>query len=517
MSSRPRNTASCDECRRRKLRCDAQQPRCGFCLRSNLACEASSRGKRGPKKGHLNALWNRLDQLEEMLQSRVHAPVTNETVQPILETWAQETSSGNLLGSRNLSRSGAGHLVDPTAHAELDQLYFDRVHPSFPILHQRSYMLWSKSSTKSPAQSCLQRIMWILASLLSTQFRDLIEPLYKQVKQDLGPIDSFEVESVQLWTLLTVLELMRASYGQAWISAGRVFRLVQALRYHEIDTPDKPNRSQEITGRLRTEEKRRVFWMAYLLDHLFSLRNDWPVTLSEHTICTQLPIPDEEFQAGLSTSGLFLSQAIAEPTSKISSFNTCLVLVTLCSRVLLHNRHETISKAYGDSNTDSDRQWIWLDNIVATRNRMFAQEDSTDALGTLAIVLGQVMELLFYKSGMKSADDLSFVTKECCVRASIAMGEIIRTARGLKDQHFSTVHPLMPMPLFVAAESLYENRNIGNGVFLPQLQSMIDALGNLRNVNDPGKSYLDLLPRSCIAVSLGVLKHSKRQEGEWQE
>ncbi|KAM0289154.1 hypothetical protein ACHAO9_006374 [Fusarium lateritium] len=67
------------------------------------------------------------------------------------------------------------------------------------------------------------------------------------------------------------------------------------------------------------------------------------------------------------------------------------------------------------------------------------------------------------------------------------MGEIIRTARGLKDQHFST------------------------------LRSMIDALGNLRNVNDPGKSYLDLLPRSCIAVSLGVLKHSKRQEGEWQE
>lgn len=126
--------------------------------------------------------------------------------------------------------------------------------------------------------------MWILAIILSTQFRDMIEPLYKQVKQDLEPVDSFEVENVQAWTLLTVCELMRASYSQAWISAGRVFRLVQALRYHEIDTPDKHNRPQETMDNQKIEEKRRVFWIAYFLDHLFSLRNDWPVTLNEHTV-----------------------------------------------------------------------------------------------------------------------------------------------------------------------------------------------------------------------------------------
>jgi hypothetical protein len=66
----------------------------------------------------------------------------------------------------------------------------------------------------------------------------------------------------------------------------------------------------------------------------------------------------------------------------------------------------------------------------------------------------------------------------------------------------------MPMPLFFAAELLYENRNLGNGVFLTQLRPMIEALGNLRNVNDHEKSYLDLLPSSCITASLGVLEHS---------
>ncbi|KAH7241985.1 fungal-specific transcription factor domain-containing protein [Fusarium tricinctum] len=510
MTSQPRNTTSCDECRRRKLRCDAQQPRCGFCLRSNLACEASSRGKRGPKRGHLNALRSRLGQLEEMLQGRVQSPVVIGNVQPMPAIGTQEVTFGNFDESQAVSEFEIGLSIDLTVHVELDQLYFDRVHPSFPILHQRSYMAWSRSSTKSTTRLCLQRIMWILAILLSTQFRDMIEPLYKQVKRDLELIDCFEVENVQAWTLLTVCELMRASYSQAWISAGRVFRLVQALRYHEIDTPDKHNRPQETIDNQKTEEKRRVFWMAYFLDHLFSLRNDWPVTLNEHTICTKLPIPDEEFQAGRIASGVFLSQAIAEPTPKQPLFNKCLVLVTLCGRVLLRNRHETISKAYGDCETDPNGHWNLLENIVATRNRMLSHGDSSDPLGTLAIVLGQVVELLFYKGIIKPADNSCYITKKCCAHALIAVGEIIRLAKGLKDQHVSKVHPMMPMSLFFAAEFLYENRKLGNSVFLAQLRPMIEALGNLRNVNNHEKSYLDLLPHSCISASLGVLEHSKQ-------
>jgi hypothetical protein len=120
--SRPRNTTSCDECRRRKLRCDAQQPRCGFCLRSNLACEASSRGKRGPKRGHLNALRSRLCQLEEMLQGRVQSPVVIGNAQPISAIGTQEATFGNLNESPEVSQFEAGLLIDLTVHVELYQM-----------------------------------------------------------------------------------------------------------------------------------------------------------------------------------------------------------------------------------------------------------------------------------------------------------------------------------------------------------------------------------------------------------
>lgn len=119
MSSQPRNTTSCDECRRRKLRCDAQQPQCGFCLRSNLTCEASSRGKRGPKRGHLNALRNRLGQLEEILQDRRQSPVVIGNAQPMSAIGTQEAIFGNLNESPEVSQFEIGLPIDLAVHAEL--------------------------------------------------------------------------------------------------------------------------------------------------------------------------------------------------------------------------------------------------------------------------------------------------------------------------------------------------------------------------------------------------------------
>jgi hypothetical protein len=79
---------------------------------------------------------------------------------------------------------------------------------------------------------------------------------------------------------------MRAYHRQAWMSVGRAFRFLQGMGFHEIDSLD--NNKRPPTGIadnfIETEEKRRVFWMAYLLNHLFSIRNDWPITLTEHVV-----------------------------------------------------------------------------------------------------------------------------------------------------------------------------------------------------------------------------------------
>jgi hypothetical protein len=55
--SRQRRGLACEECQRRKSRCDGRQPRCGVCEENGIICTINtSRPARGPKQGYLKAL-----------------------------------------------------------------------------------------------------------------------------------------------------------------------------------------------------------------------------------------------------------------------------------------------------------------------------------------------------------------------------------------------------------------------------------------------------------------------------
>ena len=128
--------------------------------------------------------------------------------------------------------------------------------------------------------------------------RDMTDVLYRQTKQTMESLSveadhrqgGCDIELVQAWVLIAMYESMRARHQQAWMSAGRVFRLVQGMRFHEVDktgtTADYAlyRCHEEGNDLVKIEEQRRVFWMAYLLDHLMSLRNEWPITLNEHVV-----------------------------------------------------------------------------------------------------------------------------------------------------------------------------------------------------------------------------------------
>ena len=59
--SRQRAGAACEECRRRKLRCDGKQPQCEPCFEAGVQCVTpTNHPQRGPKRGHLKALQTRM-------------------------------------------------------------------------------------------------------------------------------------------------------------------------------------------------------------------------------------------------------------------------------------------------------------------------------------------------------------------------------------------------------------------------------------------------------------------------
>ncbi|KAK4210770.1 hypothetical protein QBC37DRAFT_27922 [Rhypophila decipiens] len=96
---------ACDECRRRKLRCDRKRPRCGACGSTpSVPCDITEeRVPRGPKKGSISAIRNRIVALEKRLNtsdphtrgsSRENDPNTSYTYQGDLPSTGYMTSSG---------------------------------------------------------------------------------------------------------------------------------------------------------------------------------------------------------------------------------------------------------------------------------------------------------------------------------------------------------------------------------------------------------------------------------------
>lgn len=145
----------------------------------------------------------------------------------------------------------------------------------------------------------------------SSQFENVREAIYNETRQKLEENDLSEnnmnvvqIEQVQAWILITSYEFLRSSYQRAWFSAGRVFRLVQLLRLHELDNHSEllqmlsaSSSQEEEIGR---EERRRAFWVAYCLDRFISVQNGLPLTLNEEvvSICTPAlkpcPFTDQE-------------------------------------------------------------------------------------------------------------------------------------------------------------------------------------------------------------------------------
>ena len=219
------------------------------------------------------------------------------------------------------STAGSGRSsinVTNLMQAELDQIYFDRMHAAVPILHQRRYLSWSKLPVKTRSRDCLQYAVWATASLMSAQFQYLQDLLYPELKRMLASTSrppsssgqqlAVDVEIAQAWVLTATYEFVKTYYHEACISAGQAFRLVQLMRLHEVDHAS--NNKAATTGTsgvdfIIIEEKRRVFWMAFTLDALYSMRNNLPLAVNEHMVSVRLVSDPPRVPGRLLTQRIF--------------------------------------------------------------------------------------------------------------------------------------------------------------------------------------------------------------------
>ncbi|QQK48293.1 Zn(2)-C6 fungal-type DNA-binding domain [Penicillium digitatum] len=525
--SRQQPGLACEECRKKKLRCDRRRPQCDQCEDSGTACLVNQvRSPRGPKKGHLKALRNRIATLESMINSeqshlgpegllkgneKYHSEETAQLLSPPQEYIPNHTKTEcheMPYSIETLTMTPPDTESADVIEADLDQLYFDRVHPVVPMLHQGRYFSWSQRFNKPASYLCLQFAMWALAAASSAHLQHMRESLYTRARSgietlnhDIESSSAACLQAAQAWLLLTHYEFRYMSYRRAWLTAGRAFRIIQLAKLHEIDRlTDVGINMVHPAAWAEAEEKRRTYWLAYCLDRFLNISDEWPLSLHEEALCVYLPVSESDFQHSRSVIMDSLYDEIETSGRKLlPPFAETIVLITLCWHSVAFHRAVPRDK---ESPTDGDtwKRHTRLYQRVQERLMLVSLPPSSpelhDPMRLFTNMLANAAVIWFYNIRKTLQVEID---QEMILVSLYSAYEIVGLAKPLTRSSFFKAHAFSPMLLYLSAKFLkthVDQLSTCVPVSEDNQQKLADlkkALRVLQGGNNLATSYLELL------------------------
>ncbi|KAL2064068.1 hypothetical protein VTL71DRAFT_4562 [Oculimacula yallundae] len=330
-----RTTASrmaCAFCRRRKLKCNKELPKCQSCLKFGFDCEYVTPGTPGGMKKIEGERSSRVRQLESRL-GRVEQLLRAKNQQQ------GQGSSSSSQGSAAKNESDEVSLDEDTTSA-LEHVYFEFVHPAVNFIHPERY-----GQIRPPKY--LQHAIFAISAAVTEEYSGHRERLYNSSRKLLQEaevqnrkLDGSSLALAQSWILISFYEMLQGFFHRAWMSSSKAVRLVQMMRLHRIDAATQITNPTQIlieSGKdlIEIELRRRVFWMAFIMDRYSCISMGWPTLIDERDIRTYLPVTNEAFLNSEVEPRVFLSQAkAAQGPEQISSFACHIVLSSLCGNKL---------------------------------------------------------------------------------------------------------------------------------------------------------------------------------------
>jgi hypothetical protein len=216
----PEKTISCVSCRKRKLKCDRVKPKCGTCTRLRHECEFPERRRNlGTKRRNIKELEARLAQVETQLISESKQTASaHTTALPGGQTdWnnlgidmnLDLDDDGLLDPSFDISQPGFGFstpaptipidgfgsfdliglgLQEPLPPQqmmdELHHIYFEKHHPTVPMMHKLRYYASLDRAPHMRPPVCLRYAMWTTAaSLCPEKYSSFEGILYERARR----------------------------------------------------------------------------------------------------------------------------------------------------------------------------------------------------------------------------------------------------------------------------------------------------------------------------------------------
>ncbi|PTB64118.1 N-terminal binuclear Zn cluster-containing protein [Trichoderma citrinoviride] len=539
---------ACMICRKRKLKCDGIRPSCSTCSRLGHNCAYDEqRRKSGPKRGYVKALEERLKQVETLLKTQeppaksptkgvgmqmpnahhqANAPAAmpmpnpnmgmngderwqfnnDESPQaPPLDDFGFNANMGmpvnNMPGNFTWEMIGLG-LEEPLPPQEtideLHQIYFEKVHPSMPMIHRYRYMAAMNLAPSARPPVCLRYAMWTLACSISDKYTDLKDLFYQRARN---------------------YEMKMMYFPRAWINTGSAVRLAQMIGLHRMDGSGLDVKQclpppKDWTER---EERRRTFWMAFCEDRYASIGTGWPMTIDEKDIKTNMPSSDEAFDMSRPEQTLTLEECTnPSGAGKLSSFGGIILMACLFGRNLIHLHRPDDDDLDHDINGPFWKRHRQMDHILLNTSLCLPSHLKLPAglanpnvvftnmsIHTSTICLHQAA--IFKAEANKLPASVSSESKVRCITAANEIASIMRTISHMDLSAVSSfrthivgvvavanMNPFIAFCLYVSARVFiqYLKSKPDDAQTIDSLRFLISAMNALKRRNPLTESFL---------------------------
>ncbi|KAL2019245.1 hypothetical protein VTK56DRAFT_9972 [Thermocarpiscus australiensis] len=576
---------ACMICRRRKLKCDGIKPSCSTCKRLGHTCVYDEvRRKSGPKRGYVKALEERLKQVETLLKTqeisssspdgskgismsadrgganqplnqRAAATANFNVTDPSIgiassrdmdrwhfnaESPNGPTENFNINGNMGMGMSGVDNnftwemiglgLEEPLPPQEtideLHRIYFEKIHPSVPMIHKYRYLAAMNLAPAQRPPVCLRYAMWTLASSVTDKFQNLKDLFYQRSRKYLESdyIKGYgehmiSVAHAQTHILLAWYELRWMYFPRAWMSTGSAVRLCQMTGLHRLDGAGLDVKQCLPPPRDWTEreERRRTFWMAFCLDRFASIGTGWPMAIDEKDILTNTPASEDAFELSRPESTPALQDAMsAAGAGKLSAFGGIVLMACLFGRNLVHLHRPDADDRDHDLNGEFWKRHRQLDNILLNTSLCLpSQLKLPNNLATPNVVFTNMCihtsTICLHQAAIFKADKNRLpasVSSESKVRCITAANEIASIMRMISHLDLSVMNPFISFCLYVSARVFvqYLKSRPDDSQTADSLRFLLSAMNALKRRNPLTESFLVQLDVDLEALGARIPK-----------
>ncbi|CAK7218225.1 hypothetical protein SBRCBS47491_003437 [Sporothrix bragantina] len=347
---------ACQSCRRKKAKCSRRQP-CSFCEKHDIDCVyEDTRSRPGMRSGAIEHLNRRISTLEkigswgfpqDMLRASQNLHDYTDKLRTTLLTLgdgtvadsegrkntegdddAQNQSSKRQRKDINRPKDSiTAATTTPLAIPSIDlpddlqaalvDIYFQRLHPWIPMLHEHQFRQKLSSAEQRPR---LVNILYAITSLCIRFSDDMRLGLDRAARARLAKtcrdtvilqsMQSFSVENLQALIICAFDTISSGQSPSAWSIIGSMTRTVEQLQLSVEDedqqqavsaannAPNGPRANvlirriaflQPARDWVELEERRRVFWNVFLMDRFCSIATGWNLSLTGADVKRRLP------------------------------------------------------------------------------------------------------------------------------------------------------------------------------------------------------------------------------------